>query len=303
MQVSVVIPSYNHRQYVVEAIESVLDQDWPDIDLIVIDDGSKDGSAEVIGELLDRRGGFRLVARENRGLIRTLNEGISMASGEYFCLLASDDYLPAGSLRSRAEFLVEHPGHVGVFADGLRILEDAEPGERILDERRRQLFSHSDPIPGFLKGLNLPIHTMMAKRDVFLRFGGFDSRYRYCEDLDVQLLLFLEGKVGFVDTPVYCYRLHGANISLTNPQLARADKVLCFRKYLEEVPRLAPYRKLIRHRLRRHYLALGRYLHNSGGGSERERELFQGGWEFAWQDVRLLWYLLWWKLVGSRRTG
>ena len=83
MLVSIVIPSYNHRQYVVQAIESVLDQDWPEIDLIVIDDGSKDGSSEVIQELLDRRGGFRFVARENRGLIKTLNQGLAIRITSY----------------------------------------------------------------------------------------------------------------------------------------------------------------------------------------------------------------------------
>ena len=292
MLVSVVIPSYNHRQYVVQAIESVLDQSWPQIDLVVIDDGSRDGSPDAIQQLLDTRGGFRFLSRENGGLIRTLNELLEMAKGEAFCLLASDDYLPQGSLLERAEFLKSHPEYVAVFGDGLKVSDDTGTGERIIDSKRRRLFALEDPVPEFLRGINLPIHTMMARTDVLRRLGGFDRRYYRCEDLDVQLLLFLEGKVGFVDTPVYCYRRHEANISRIHPQIARVDKVLCYRKFMAEVPKLAPYRKLIRYRLRRQYLLLARHLRLTGGGAPHERELVQGAWGMAWQDPRLLWHLV-----------
>jgi alpha-1,3-rhamnosyltransferase len=301
MLVSVVIPSYNHRQYVVQAIESVLDQSWPQIDLIVIDDGSKDGSPEVIQQLLDTRGGFRFVSRENRGLIRTLNELLEMAQGEAFCLLASDDYLPQRSLLERAEFLQNHPEHVAVFGDGLKVADDTGTGERIMDGKRRRLFALSDPVPEFLRGVNLPIHTLLVRTEVLRRVGGFDRRYYRCEDLDIQLLLFLEGKVGFVDTPAYCYRRHETNISLTHPQIARVDKTLCYRKFMAEIPKLAPYRKLIRYRLRRQYLLLARHLRQAGGGAPHERELVQEAWGMAWQDPRLLWHLLWLQLQWRQR--
>jgi alpha-1,3-rhamnosyltransferase len=299
MQVTVAIPSYNHGRYVEQAIESVLDQGWPDLDLIVLDDGSRDGSPEVIRRLHERRGGFRFVARENRGLIATLNELLQLAQGEAFCLLASDDYLPPGSLAARADFLQAQPEHVAVFGDGLVLTEATGTSEPILDAKRRRLFDLADPIPEFLRGVNLPIHTMLARTAVLRRLGGIDRRYRRCEDLELQPRLFLEGKVGFVDLPVYCYRRHETNISAVNPQVARIDKVLCFRKFLEELPPMAPYRGLIRQRLRRHYLLLGRYLAQKGGGEGWEREIFRGGWEFWWQDPRLLWYLL--RLGGSRQ--
>lgn len=296
MLVSVIIPSYNHCRYVEQAISSVLDQDWPEIDLIVIDDGSKDGSPEVIQRILDAKGGFRFVARENRGLISTLNEGIALSRGEAVCLLASDDYLPPQSLSARARFLVEKPDYVAVFGDGLIVHDDKPPEEKIMDEKRRQLFTLADPVPAFLNGANLPVHTMMARRNALLATGGFDPRYQFCEDLDIQLLLFLQGATGFVDMPSYCYRRHENNISLTNRQLARADKVLCFRKYLEEVPQLAPYRKLIRRRLQRHYLALGRYVRSSDNATARDKDVFSGGWNFVGKDLRLLWNLVCWKM-------
>lgn len=291
MLVSVIIPSYNHHQYVAQAIESVLDQSWPHVDLIVIDDGSNDGSRKIIRDLHQRRGGFRFYARENRGTIATLNELVELIRGEVFCVLASDDFLLPDSLSSRTEFLLSHPEHVAVFADGIKIEIAGGLEKRIIDEKRRRIFSLDDPIPEFLRGVNLPIHTMMARTETFKQIGGFDRRYRRCEDLDVQLLLFLEGKIGFVDTPVYCYRRHEANISGVHPQIARLDKVLCYKKYLEEIPRLIPYRDLIRYRLRRQYLLLARYLLDRGGCDPQERLIVAGGWKFAWRDPRLLWYL------------
>lgn len=300
MLVSVIIPSYNHRQYVLQAIESVLNQDWPEIDLLVIDDGSSDGSAELIDEHQRTHGGYRFVSRENKGLVATLNEALASVCGDVLCLLASDDYLPPGSLSVRARLLQARPECVAVFGDGLRVHGEVQSVERILDERRKRLFAMEDPIPEFINGVNLPIHLLMARRQVFNDLGGFDPRYRRCEDLEIQLRLFLAGPVRFVDQPVYCYREHATNTSRVNPHVARGDKVLCYRKYLDEIPELAPYRKQIRYRLRRQYLLLGRYLRKTGQGTPFEKELFKGGWEFAWQDVRLLWHLLCWSFASKK---
>jgi len=288
MLVSVVIPSYNHCQYVVQAIESVLDQDWPEIDLIVIDDGSKDGSPEMIRELHERRGGFRFIMRENRGLIATLNELVALALGDALCLLASDDYLLPGSLSVRASFLLENPDSVAAVADGRQFNVETQNMEVTLDDRRRRLFLLPEPLKEMLAGLHLPIHTMLVRRRILNKIGGFDPRYRKVEDLEVQIRLFREGKVGFVDQPVYCYRWHESNTSRVDRQCARVDRVLCYKKLLEEVPEFASYRKLLRYRLRRQYLLLARYLLDKGGGTLEEREVVFHGWGMAWQDPRLL---------------
>ncbi|MEW6520288.1 MAG: glycosyltransferase [Thermodesulfobacteriota bacterium] len=298
-KISVVVPSYNHQAYVLNAIESVLRQDWPHIDLIVIDDGSTDRSPQLIADYHRQHGGFRFISRPNQGLIKTVNEGLALAEGEFFCLLASDDYLPSGSLSRRAAYLLENPDSVAVFGDALQLTGDKLSGQRVMDAKRRRLFNLADPIPEFIKGVNLPIHTMMARTEIFRNIGGFDRRYQYCEDLDPQLLLYLAGPIRFVDVPVYCLRQHQTNSSRTNPHVARADKVLLYRKYLEEVPQLAPYRKLIRQQLARQYLLLGRYLSKASNPSDLERKIFAGALKYCWRDIRLLWHLLFLRLRGT----
>ncbi|MCK9296389.1 MAG: glycosyltransferase [Desulfobulbaceae bacterium] len=298
-KISVVIPSYNHQAYVVNAIESVLTQDWPYIDLVVIDDGSTDRSPQILSDFYREKRGFRFISRPNKGLIKTLNEGLKIAEGEFFCLLASDDYLPPGSLSGRAAYLLANPDCVAVFGDALQLTGDKVSGQRVMDAKRRRLFELADPIPEFIKGVNLPIHTLMARTELFKNIGGFDVRYQYCEDLDPQLLLYLAGPIKFVDVPVYCLRQHQTNSSRTNPHVARADKVLLYRKYLEEIPQLAPYKKLIRHQLTRQYLLLGRYLNKtSTPPSNLEKKLFAGAVEYSWRDIRLLWHLLLLRIRG-----
>jgi hypothetical protein len=92
--------------------------------------------------------------------------------------------------------------------------------------------------------------------------------------------------------PVYCLRQHMTNSSRTNPHVARVDKVLLYRKYLEEVPKLAPYRKLIEYQLRRQYLLLGRYLSKSAAPTALEKEIFAGALKYSWCDIRILWHIL-----------
>lgn len=89
--VSVLLPSYNHEDYIEKSIISVIEQDYKHIELIVIDDGSKDSSPEIISKL-SKKYNFKFIHRENKGLIKTLNELILISNGKYLALYSSDDY-------------------------------------------------------------------------------------------------------------------------------------------------------------------------------------------------------------------
>ncbi|RJX34527.1 MAG: glycosyltransferase [Desulfurivibrio sp.] len=293
MRVSVIIPSYNHQRYIAQAITSVLDQTWPGIDLLVIDDASTDDSAAVISRILAERGGFRFIHRQhNRGLISSLNEGLAMAEGQYFCELSSDDYLPLDSIEKRVRFLAQHQDQVALFADAFLVNGNTETKACVLDDKRRGLFRQPDPLPAILRGV-LPIFsTGMFRTEILRKLGGFDLQYQCYEDLEMPVLLCLQGKVGFLDEPVLCRREHATNVSSTTSTI-RTDKIICYEK-LSRHPDLACYASIIRYQLRRSYLALGRHLSLHGGGNAYERRIFQNAWCYALQDVRLLWHLLRW---------
>jgi glycosyltransferase involved in cell wall biosynthesis len=111
--VSVVVPTYNRRELVVEAVESILAQDWPRIETIVVDDGSTDGTAEHLRREYGDR--IQLLVQKNSGVSVARNTGLAAAKGEFLALLDSDDLLAPGSIRSRAEMLLKHPEAGAVF--------------------------------------------------------------------------------------------------------------------------------------------------------------------------------------------
>lgn len=107
--VSVCIPVYNHAGFVAECIESVIAQTYPNIELIIIDDGSTDLSYEIVERYIEscknRFCRFKVISRPNVGVSETLNEGLSWAEGKYFCGLASDDVMFPDKTKVLIEYL------------------------------------------------------------------------------------------------------------------------------------------------------------------------------------------------------
>ncbi len=125
--VSIVIPCYNHARFVQETIKSVIDQDYENIELIIIDDGSKDNSVEVIQEMIpaceERFKRFEFRHRPNKGLCATLNEALEWCEGEFFAPLASDDLILKYKTTLQVKYLLNNINCVGVFG-GAKILKE-----------------------------------------------------------------------------------------------------------------------------------------------------------------------------------
>ncbi len=298
MRVSVIIPSYNHRNYVLQAIESVLAQSWPEVDLIVIDDGSTDGSPEVIEDFWKKNRGFRFVRRENRGLIHTLNQGLKMATGECICELASDDYFPSDSIKVRAEFLQKNRDAVAVFADGAIVdREGALVRRGFLDEKRRNVFTRGDPIKKILKGVFPVFSTCLFRKRPFGEIGGFDEAcFRYYEDLEAPIRLCQLGRVGFIPYEVIYRRVHDTNVSSTTSHI-KVEKVLLYKKLLRD-PGMGHYGTLIRRGLYREFFKLARFVYRHPDALDaRAEELLNEIWNLgAWKNPRTLVYWALWKL-------
>lgn len=124
--VSVIIPSYNHAQYIEQAMQSVLDQDYPNIQLIVVDDGSKDDSHAVISAFAARNPQVETILNsENRGQSAVFNQGIARAKGDFIQLLPSDDwYLPEKTRLQVAKFQACAPEVGVIYGRGTRFFED-----------------------------------------------------------------------------------------------------------------------------------------------------------------------------------
>jgi glycosyltransferase involved in cell wall biosynthesis len=171
--VSVVIPVYNAERYLAEAIESVLCQSFGDYEIIVVDDGSTDGSAAVAGSY---GSSIRYRSQPHRGAAATRNVGVAKARGRFFSFLDADDAWTADKLEKQVAAFEEDAELDIVFGH----VQEAHSPE--LDEGARQKTRVSSEIrPGYFAS------TMMVKRDSFFRVGPFATTWRVGEGVDWHL--------------------------------------------------------------------------------------------------------------------
>jgi glycosyltransferase involved in cell wall biosynthesis len=213
--VSIVVPSYNHARYLPVTLESVFAQTYRNIELIVIDDGSSDGSAAVIEQLLARCP-FPCTGlyRENRGAHATLNEAVRRARGTFVNPLNSDDAFEPERIAAMVEGIAAEGREWG-FAGVTHVGEDGRAAaEAVAGGERRALAEAlaQTTLGGALVEYNHAISTgnLFFSRDLFDRLGGF-ADYRYNHDWDFELRALWLSEPRWIDRPLYRYRRHGAN--------------------------------------------------------------------------------------------
>lgn len=288
--VTVVIPCYNHENYIEQAINSVLSQDYPSIELIVIDDGSTDNSPHIIKELHDKHQNFTYLPQKNGGLIAALKLGLNRARGEFFCQLASDDFLASNSLSKRSEILCTNPDCVAVFTDAYSVDGDTVTQQRVTRDKLKRMYASDDPITHILNGAPPIFATGLLRTSALQAIDAFDSTtFRYYEDLDTPILLLTQGSFQYLDEALFYRRTHDTNVSGTTTHI-RSEKIKCYQKLLAN-SELAVYHKLLTQLLKRSYLKLGRLITHSKGDMQEERLLLNTGWKYAFSDIRLFYYL------------
>lgn len=224
-KVSVLVACYCHEKYVENCIRSIMTQDYPNLELIVIDDGSNDRSPEML-TALQKEFSFTLICRENRGVIATLNELLSYATGDYLCDFASDDMFIPGRISKQVAYLDSHPHAAAVVGlpswidnNGNRI----EGGEKRYFKSNEKI-SFEDILCGYAE-----IHgaTEMIRTDVMRSYGGWNPEYVY-EDLALWLRMLSDNyEIHQINEPLSFYRIHDTNLhSNTNLMYEQTLKML-----------------------------------------------------------------------------
>ena len=206
--VSVVISSYNHAPYIERCIESVLAQTYPNIELLVVDDGSSDDSVVRI-RALQARHAFDFVAQENQGLARTLNGCIARSQGSLVAPFGSDDIMCPERIAIQVAYMQDKP-EVGICAGEIQYI-DAE-GKPQCRRKRKLGFRRLNFEDLFNdKKAGAPAPTLLFRREVLEAVGGFDPEIRL-EDLLVELKI--TRAVYFIDVlpdVLAQYRVHETN--------------------------------------------------------------------------------------------
>ncbi|HNV86259.1 MAG TPA: glycosyltransferase [Candidatus Omnitrophota bacterium] len=188
--ISVIIPTFNRKTFTEKAVRSVLGQTGPDFEILLIDDGSSDGTSKL--KAVDPR--LRYFFQENRGVAPARNLGLRHARGEWIAFLDSDDYWLPRKLETQLRFHSENPR--------FRVSQTQEiwirNGKRVNPKNR-----HRKPA-GALFESSLPLciispSCVMLHRDVLEKTGGFDERFTVCEDYELWLRVTLDFEIGLVD--------------------------------------------------------------------------------------------------------
>jgi glycosyltransferase involved in cell wall biosynthesis len=204
--ISVIIPCYNQGHFLAEAIESGLNQSYRRLEIIVVDDGSTDESAQVAIRYKD----VRLIRQPNSGLSAARNAGLAASAGDYLVFVDADDRLLPDALQAGAQCLASHPEYAFVYGHYKLITADGHPLPAT--ERRQAREGHYLEM---LRANYIGMHaTVMYRRVVFETVGGFDTTLDACEDYDLYLRITKR-------LPIYCharvvaeYRQHNSNMSL-----------------------------------------------------------------------------------------
>lgn len=176
--VSVCIPVYNHELYVIDCIQSIIDQDYKNIELIIIDDGSYDESKKKIEKILTececRFVRFEFRSRPNKGLCATLNEAIDWCQGEYFCVIASDDIWEKNKTSEQIKIYNDNANHkIGVVTGEVTEITANGVNVRLPTYRPPALTFYSfDDIYSGAARISAP--TTMIKMEALMKTGGYN---------------------------------------------------------------------------------------------------------------------------------
>lgn len=220
-KVSVIIPTYNRPRWLPEAIESVLDQTYPHIEVIVVNDGSTDNTEQVLDPYMDR---IVYIYKENGGPGSAVNAGIMAAEGEYIARVDDDDRFLPEKVEFQVEMLQKGP-HLGLVATDHHII-DAE-GE-IVETREVPDFSRHGAFLRLLRDCVFSQPTVMVRKECYDKVGLYKNTY--AQDYDMWIRIARHYPVGVIHKPLAMYRRHGSNRSgklATNEVTADIQSFIC----------------------------------------------------------------------------
>lgn len=220
-KVSVLMPVYNGEKYLAQAIESIGFQSYDDWELIIVDDGSTDMTAEIVSRYRDNRI-YYLKNERNIGLIATLNKGIDYCSGKYIARMDADDISEPERLKKQIEFMESHPNYVMCGTNARIINSEGNPIGSI-----KNLTTNNYLRINLLFSVPFVHPSMIIRKEAILN-SRYDADFKHVEDYDLWCRLSAKGMIANVGKKFLQYRWHESNISVVNSafQEAQKDKII-----------------------------------------------------------------------------
>ncbi|MGR9051114.1 MAG: glycosyltransferase family 2 protein [Gammaproteobacteria bacterium] len=240
-EVSVIIPLYNHSQFIKEAVDSVLQQSFEDFELIIIDDGSKDDSYQVAKSIVDSR--IRLYQQQNQGAHNTINRGISLAAGTYIAILNSDDIWMPDRLQKCIDVFNGDASIAAVFsrvecidADGALIRRQQEEMPNFFGIEKPSDYESLPVSMRLLRGNFLyTTSNLVCRKSVFDELEAFKD-LRFVHDYEFFLRLTSRFGTFIIEEPLLKYRYHDRNTINESPTDSVFETGLVLSDYLMSLP-------------------------------------------------------------------
>ena len=229
MKISVITVCLNAGAYIGKSLSSVAEQSWHDVEHIVVDGGSTDGTLQIIGSAATQNSRLRFRSEPDNGISDAMNKGLALASGDVVAFLHADDFYSDNEvLRQVVERFMKHPT-ADWLTGGIHHVDEQGNVIRSFSVRRwtyRRL----------LRG-NIMFHpATFVRRKILLDAGGFDSGLRYAMDYDLWLRLAERSDPLLIDAPLACFRVHPGSISVAQVDAAFREEFAVRCRYLADRP-------------------------------------------------------------------
>jgi len=234
--VSVIMPCFNHAQFIRESADSILGQTHADLELVIVDDCSTDTSWEVISGVAAGDSRVRIIRHErNQGLTQSRNDALAVARGEWIAFCDSDDVWETNKLTVQLGLLRDTPGYDAVYSDTTIIDENG----CFTGRRFSELFPPPNPPSGWLfpdlvlrNFINIP--SVLMRRKCFETVGPFDDDLKWIQDWWYWLKLSRSHQWLYSSEPVARYRIHGGSTNLVHKRAYSANRWKAFRRILQD---------------------------------------------------------------------
>ncbi|MGJ0360115.1 glycosyltransferase [Aliarcobacter cryaerophilus] len=232
--VSVIIPYYNHNMFVEKTLNSILEDTYPNKEIIIINDGSTEHDSSNLNKWIEKNSGFINIIykkRENKGVTKTINEMIKLSSGKYIALIASDDYFINNTFSKRVNILESNPNKLMLVSDAI-VVDDYGKllfQSAMFEQRKapkKNYFTDSGLKKEIIKRWSFVGPTSFINKKLFDIVGDYNENL-LIEDWDFYLRVVSKNLILFFDEKVAAYRWHDNNISKDETKNYLRDLCAC----------------------------------------------------------------------------
>lgn len=203
---SVIVPLYNKECYITRALESIVAQTFSDYELIVVDDGSSDGSYDIASNILSGNSKCKIVRQSNMGVAAARNNGVAISRGDFICFLDADDWWES-TLLEEMDCLIRNFPSAGLYGAGFYIIKNARKRVAPIGVDKEFRSGYINYCQTYSRTMCMPItsSSVAIPREIYIDSGGFRSGITLGEDFDLWIRIALKCRVALVNKPLANY--------------------------------------------------------------------------------------------------